>query len=155
MLAQSVQPVYSETIRPGLGYAGDVTPEQAWEILQQNSQAQLIDVRTSAEWMFVGMPDLTSLNKEVIQISWRLYPSFMINTEFTQSFLLRNLPEDAPLFFICRSGGRSRDAAIAVSSLGFTQCYNVEDGFEGEPDQEGHRGTASGWKNAGLPWGQK
>lgn len=155
MLAQHTQPVFSETAMPGLGYAGDVTPLQAWEILKRNPHAAFIDVRTPAEWVFVGEPDLSSLGKDAIRLPWRLYPSFAMNTEFVSLFLQENLPLDAPLLFLCRSGGRSRDAATAITAQGYLYCYNIESGFEGEPDASGHRGTLSGWKHANLPWGQK
>lgn len=155
MVAQCAQPVVSEVTRCGLGYAGDLTPRQAWELLAKNPDAVLVDVRTPAEWMFVGEPDLSSLNKNPIRLSWRLFPSFVVNPEFITSFERENIAKESPVLFLCRSGGRSLDAALAISALGYAHCYNIEDGFEGEPDAEGHRGTASGWKQNGLPWGQK
>ncbi len=154
-MAQNTQTVLSDVTRAGLGYAGDVSPKQAWEMLSENPAAVLVDVRTPAEWMFVGEPDLGVLNKNPIRLSWRLFPSFAVNPDFIPSFLNENIEKDAPVLFLCRSGGRSLDAALAISALGYSHCYNIEDGFEGEPNAEGHRGAASGWKQNGLKWGQK
>jgi len=41
-----------------------------------------------------------------------------------------------------------------VSEIGFTEAYNILEGFEGDKDENGHRGNVSGWKAAGLPWMQ-
>lgn len=154
-MSQAERLVLSDFCPPAAGYAGDISPSQAWQILSEFPEAQLVDVRTSAEWMFVGQPDLSSLGKEPIFLSWRLFPHFMVNPEFSASFLALDLAKDAPIVFLCRSGGRSRDAAQAMTALGYSYCYNIEEGFEGEPDAAGHRGTTSGWKYNGLPWGQK
>lgn len=137
------------------GFKGDVSSLQAWEILKSDETAVLVDVRTPAEWMFVGEPDISVLNKEVVRIPWRLYPSFMVNSEFAEMFAKENIPHEAPVLFICRSGGRSTDAAIAMAQQGWQNCYNIEGGFEGDPNAEGHRSTTSGWKFSGLSWGQK
>ena len=137
------------------GFKGDISPAQAWEILKSEENSVLVDVRTPAEWMFIGEPDLSSLNKEVIRIPWRLYPSFMINSEFSDMFSHENIPQNVSVLFLCRSGGRSLDAAIAIAQSGWKICYNIEGGFEGEPNAEGHRSTTSGWKFSALPWGQK
>ncbi len=137
------------------GFMGDISPAEAWDILQHQENAVLVDVRTPAEWMFVGEPDISALNKDLVRIPWRLYPSFMVNPDFMEMFISAQIPQDAPVLFICRSGGRSTDAALAVAQQGWSLCYNVEGGFEGEPDANGHRGTQSGWKYAGLHWGQK
>lgn len=154
-MTQSTQPIVSDITCVNKGYAGDVTPQQAWDILNQNPSAILVDVRTPAEWMFVGEPDISTINNNHLRLSWRLFPSFMVNPEFISSFLSENIAKDAPVLFLCRSGGRSLDAALAISAVGYTHCYNIEDGFEGEPNAQGHRGITSGWKQTGLPWGQK
>ncbi len=132
----------------------NIGPQEAWELLQKTKNATLIDVRTLPEWNFIGAPDLTSLHKELRQISWRLYPQMQVNQDFIQTLQQTIAAKDTPVIFMCRSGGRSLDAALASAQAGYSQCYNIEGGFEGEPDAHSHRGTTSGWKAAGLPWRQ-
>lgn len=134
-------------------YAGDITPAQAWQLLFDDTKAQLVDVRTDAEWTFVGLPDLTAQKKEPILLPWQVYPSMGRNAEFVD-LLAARLKKDTPIAFLCRSGGRSAAAAAAMSAAGFTKCYNIAGGFEGDVDEEGHRGTTNGWKAANLPWRQ-
>jgi len=132
-------------------YAGDLSPREAWDLLAQEAQAVLVDVRTQPEWAFVGVPDLGVLGREAMFVSWQDYPSMAHNAGFAEA--LAALPKDGPVLFLCRSGARSRAAAIAMTALGHTRCYNVAEGFEGDLDAEGHRGRG-GWKTAGLPWRQ-
>ena len=139
------------------GYAGDLTPQQTWERLSHNGAAQLIDVRTIAEWNFVGIPDLASLSRQTLLCEWQHFPpaanpSFV--QEVTDALKRTGYQPGAPLYFLCRSGARSRAAAIAMTSAGFGPCFNIAEGFEGNLDQARHRGTNSGWKAAGLPWVQ-
>ena len=146
--------------KKGLGlqmsYAGDISPKQAWEILAKEPGATLVDVRTRAEWSFVGIPDLGNLGKKTVLLSWQAYPEMAVDPDFTAK--LKAQLGDAtgnsagPLLFICRSGARSRSAAIAATSAGFTRCYNVSEGFEGDKDGSSHRGQRGGWKFAALPW---
>jgi rhodanese-related sulfurtransferase len=133
----------------------DVPPQAAWEALRSDPQAQLIDVRTDAEWNFVGLPDLVSAGKQAVLIPWQIYPAMAVNPAFTRHLAEAGLTTDHHLYFICRTGGRSMAAARAAQAAGYTAVYNVADGFEGPPDAAGHRGTISGWKAAGLPWRQK
>jgi rhodanese-related sulfurtransferase len=135
-------------------YAGDVTPEQAWTKLAENPRAALIDVRTPAEWSFVGVPDLRSVGKKPVLVPWASYPTMEINNAFAEHVAAAGVGKDAPLFFLCRSGQRSRAAAIAMTEQGYTACYNVSTGFEGDKDVAGHRGVVAGWKADGLPWVQ-
>jgi len=135
-------------------YAGDVSPLEAWKSLQKERNSILIDVRTIPEWQFVGAPDLSKLNKEVIFISWRLYPNMAINKEFCIQLAKSVAPKDAMLFFICRSGHRSMDAAIEATRYGYNNCYNIAGGFEGDVNEHGHRACRNGWKLNNLPWGQ-
>ena len=135
-------------------YAGDVTPTEAWEILNTRSEAVLIDVRTPAEWAYVGLPDLSAVGKQPLLVPWALFPSMTVNPDFGSEVESAVADRDAPLVFICRSGGRSRAAAIAMTARGYTSCYNVASGFEGDPDPQRHRGTISGWKVDNLPWVQ-
>ncbi len=135
-------------------YAGDVSPNDVWETLKTQPQALLIDVRTQPEWAFVGEPDLTSLGKKLVRLSWRLYPSMATNEQFLQQLAAEAPAKDTPLYFICRSGGRSIDAAIAATAAGWKSCYNVLDGFEGDATVEGQRGQTNGWQASALPWRQ-
>ena len=135
-------------------YAGDVTPTQAWEVLTGEAGAVLVDVRTEAEWQFVGKPDLSELGKEPALLSWQVYPDMHVNVEFVEHLRQIAPDPDAPVFFICRSGARSRAAAIAATEAGWRRCYNVAGGFEGDRNQSGHRGTTNGWKASGLSWTQ-
>ena len=135
-------------------YAGEVTPQQAWMTLTEDTRAALIDVRTPAEWSFVGVPDLNSIDKQPVLVPWALYPTMEINAAFAEQIAAVGVATDAPLFFICRSGARSRAAAIAMTERGYTSCYNVSTGFEGDKDGAGHRGHVAGWKADGLPWAQ-
>jgi rhodanese-related sulfurtransferase len=133
----------------------NVPPAQAWEALKTNPEAQLVDVRTDAEWTFVGVPDLSSLGKRLALIPWQVYPSMQHNTAFVDQLRKAELTPDHHIYFICRSGVRSLHAAEAAREAGFSQVYNVADGFEGQLDAEGHRGADSGWKVASLPWRQR
>jgi rhodanese-related sulfurtransferase len=138
-----------------MSYAGDLKPADAWKLLAENPQAQLVDVRTRPEWMFVGLPDLGKLGKKPVLKSWQGYPAMEVDGDFAVS-LSQQIPDrDAPVLFLCRSGARSRAAAVAMTAAGYGKCFNISDGFEGAPDAERHRGKAGGWKAAGLPWIQE
>lgn len=135
-------------------YRGDVSPSGAWRILAEDTSAVLIDVRTGAEWRYVGVPDLSQLGKEPIFACWQMYPGMEKNLEFVSEVANRNLHRDATLLFLCRSGARSKAAAAAMTGAGFSNCFNVSEGFEGDRDSEKHRSRVGGWKKAGLPWAQ-
>ncbi|MFC3230863.1 rhodanese-like domain-containing protein [Marinibaculum pumilum] len=135
-------------------YAGDVTPREAWEVLSSNPDAVLVDVRSAAEWTFVGLPDLRGLQKQPLLVAWQDFPGMTPNAGFLQSLQDEIPGRDAPVFFLCRSGGRSRSAAIAATAAGFAACFNVAGGFEGNLDEAAHRGQRDGWKAQGLPWVQ-
>jgi rhodanese-related sulfurtransferase len=135
-------------------YAGDVTPGDAWQALTQDTQAQLIDVRTHAEWVFSGLPNLESIGKAPQTISWKFYPNFDLNPQFLEQLEAAVPDKSAPLYFLCKTGGRSTDAAIAATAAGYQHCYNVAKGFEGDSNPFHQRGGTSGWKAAGLPWQQ-
>ena len=136
--------------------AGEITPQQAWEILQKEPRAVLIDVRSDAEWRYSGLPDLRALGKRTALITLLHYPTGEQNPAFLDEVKAATgaAPED-PLLVLCRSGARSRSAAEMAAEAGFTRCYNVATGFEGPRDPEGHRATISGWKHDGLPWVQE
>ncbi|WP_346893522.1 rhodanese-like domain-containing protein [uncultured Roseibium sp.] len=139
-------------------YAGDVESAQAYERLTKSKNTVLIDVRTRAEWNFVGVPDLSEIGKEVLLVEWQSFPPAPPVTEFAAglSALLaqQGFDQETELYFLCRSGQRSQSAAIALTQAGYGKCFNVSGGFEGSLDQKNHRGTQSGWKAAGLPWVQ-
>ena len=135
-------------------YAGDVSPREAWNILSSDAKAVLVDVRTAPEWSFVGVPDLSELGKRVVQQSWQVFPRMEVDPDFAARLAAIAGDRDAPLVFLCRSGARSRAAAIAMTKAGYGRCYNVATGFEGNHDAQRHRGTVAGWKADGLPWRQ-
>lgn len=136
----------------------DVPVEEAWAHLSQDESAVLIDVRTRAEWTFVGLPDLSGIGKRVLTVEWQTYPESDVNAGFaerlTQALDAAGATKDTELLFICRSGARSRMAAEAMTRAGYRQCKNVADGFEGPLDADRHRGQVAGWKAAGLAWVQ-
>ncbi|HBA41548.1 MAG TPA: sulfurtransferase [Alphaproteobacteria bacterium] len=140
-------------------YAGDISPVSAWDILQAEADAVLVDVRTDAEWAFVGGPDLGALGKELLLLQWQVFPQMARDGAFSQKLdqMLRDCGagKDTAVIFICRSGARSRDAAISLTGAGYHRCYNLAGGFEGDLDAQGHRGQVNGWKCAGLPWRQR
>ena len=138
-------------------YAGDITPLEAWKILNDNPQAVLVDVRTDAEWRFVGVPDLSSLGRDVLYIEWNTSDG-----KRNENFLaeLKDQvgpaaagPGERPVVFLCRSGNRSISAAEVATEAGIAPSYNVLDGFEGNLNAQGHRGD-TGWRAIGLPWKQ-
>ena len=128
----------------GLPYAGALTPKEANEVWQLAPGAKLVDVRTRAEWDWVGrIPGAE-------EIEWMNYPSNQANTNFLAQLKQRVDPE-ALVMFICRSGVRSHQAACLASEAGYN-AYNVLEGFEGDKDANGQRGKIGGWRHAGLPW---
>ena len=145
----------SESSSAGTEYAGDINPDDAWDLLCSDKRAVLIDVRTTAEWSYVGLPDVSSLDKELVKLDWKQFPSMTVNPRFVDELGALGFDADQALLFICRSGARSKDAAIAISQAGFRYCYNVAEGFEGDRDAKKHRGGVGGWKMRGLPWVQE
>ena len=133
--------------RMGLPYAGALTPREAYEIWQSAPAAKVVDVRTHAELNYVGrIPGATEI--EILT-----YPGNRPNPTFLQE-LEQQVDKEAAVMFICRSGGRSHNAAMLATRVGYTACYNVLEGFEGDKDPQGHRNTVGGWRVAGLPWTQ-
>jgi rhodanese-related sulfurtransferase len=133
----------------------DISPEATWEALSQDPAAVLIDVRTDAEWNFVGLPDLSAVGKQTVLIPWQVYPSMQVNGAFAEHLRKAGLTAESKLYFICRSGARSLAAGQAAQAAGFPHAFNVADGFEGPVDAAGHRGQLAGWKATGLPWQQR
>jgi len=135
------------------GYAGDVDPSEAYAKLQAEPDAVLVDVRTGAEWSYVGQPDLVQIGKRVILLEWQHFPDGALNGSFVQDLREAGVGEGVPIYFLCRSGVRSAAAARAATVAGLGPAYNVSDGFEGPLGGDGHRDVA-GWKASGLPWRQ-
>jgi len=128
-------------------YAGALTPKEAQELLQLAPQARLVDVRTRAEWDWVGRVP------HALEIEWQAYPDGVPNAHFLQE-LKHAVSTESMLLFMCRSGARSSAAATAASAAGFPDCYNVLEGFEGDKNSNGQRGHVNGWRFHGLPWVQ-
>lgn len=141
-----------------MAYAGNIDVKEAWALLQSDPKAQLVDVRTAAEWAFVGMPDLSSVGRKVILIEWQGFPGMARNPQFeaevAEKLQAAGAGPATPIAFLCRSGARSQAAAAVMTARGFSQCFNVVGGFEGDLDAHRHRGQSSGWKASGLPWVQ-
>jgi rhodanese-related sulfurtransferase len=133
----------------------NVTPAEAWRALAENPRAHMVDVRTEAEWAYVGGPDLGALGKRVVPICWQVFPAMQVNPAFVEDLRAHGFTPDDHLYFLCRSGVRSLHAAAAAIAAGFPHAYNIADGFEGPPDADGRRGTVAGWKVAGLAWRQR
>jgi Rhodanese-related sulfurtransferase len=134
-------------------YAGDIDPAESYAALEASTDAVLVDVRTAAEWSYVGLPDLSQIGKRVIPIEWQHFPDGTQNDNFLEQLRHAGVAEGVPVYFLCRSGVRSVAAAKAATAAGLGPAYNVSDGFEGPLDHDGHR-TVAGWKAAGLPWRQ-
>lgn len=143
------------TANPSTAYAGDLSPREAWDLLRREPDAQLVDVRTAAEWKFVGTPDLSPIGRKLHCLEWRCFPAMTPNPGFlAQLRAALSGKTDASVLLLCRSGGRSREAAETLTAAGFTRCFNIAGGFEGDLDADGHCGRQYGWKAAGLPWTQ-
>lgn len=133
----------------------DIGPKETWKLLSEDANCALVDVRTDAEWNFVGLPDLGAVGKQPVLIPWQLYPTMQVNGHFADQLHKAGLTPLHRIFFICRSGARSLAAGQAAQAAGFPHAFNVADGFEGPVDGDGHRGTVAGWKAEGLPWRQR
>jgi rhodanese-related sulfurtransferase len=133
----------------------NVAPQDVWKALLADPDAQMVDVRTDAEWSFVGIADLSQAGKTPALIPWQVFPSMQVNGVFTEQVKQAGLKPEHKIYFLCRSGVRSMAAAQAAIAAGFPHAYNITDGFEGPPDSEGHRGHVAGWKASELPWRQR
>lgn len=138
----------------------EASPLEAWEALKSDPSVVLVDVRTTAEWTYIGLPVLDSIGKDVLKVEWMQFPQMTCNENFAIE-LLSQLGDKNPsaIYFLCRSGVRSHHAARYVlannaESDRDVQCFNVLEGFEGDQDDHKHRGTINGWKVRGLPWCQ-
>ena len=153
MIASMVKKIIGTNPAAGIqAYAGDISAWQAWDMLTDDGAAVLVDVRTLAEWQFVGRPDLAKLGKTVTLVPWVNYPDMARNPNFIADVEVTGAGREAPILLLCRSGQRSAHAAMALTAAGFSTCYNIIDGFEGHHDAHGHRGANHGWKALDLPW---
>lgn len=133
-----------------------LTPKEAWDLLQADPRATLIDIRSTMEYLFVGHP------RGAIHVSWMDEPEWTVNPRFVsevRKVMLGGATDHsgvaaAPVVLICRSGKRSIDAGRALIEAGFTNVHHVDTGFEGELDEHHHRSSVGGWRHAGLPWEQ-
>jgi rhodanese-related sulfurtransferase len=140
-------------------YEDDVSVGDCWSALSDDPDAFLIDVRTTAEWTYVGVPATPAGARPVTLAEWQTFPTMGVDPAFAER-LGGHVREsggtsDSRLYFLCRSGARSMASAAAMTAAGFRHCFNVADGFEGPLDAHGHRGTTAGWKAEGLPWSQR
>jgi rhodanese-related sulfurtransferase len=136
----------------------DVAVLETWERLKGDPKAVLVDVRTRAEWAFVGFPDLSGIGRDVLLLEWQTFPDSRVAPDFADrleaALAARGVEKGDEIFFICRSGGRSRMAAEVMAAAGYRRCRNVAEGFEGPIDNKRHRGQIAGWKFADLDWVQ-
>jgi rhodanese-related sulfurtransferase len=128
-----------------LPYAGELSPQEAFAILQQDRNAVLIDVRSQAELDLVGRVP------SAIHIEWAFYPGMVANADFAAQ-LQSQINQDKTIIFMCRTGGRSHNAALVAQQLGYSQAYNMTEGFEGQANALKQRTLINGWKHANLPW---
>lgn len=128
-----------------LPYTGVLTPMEAYDVLQNTKNAVLVDVRSNAELELVGKVSGAQ------SIEWAFYPGMVANENFPAQ-LIEQVDKSAVVIFMCRTGGRSHNAAAVASQLGFAEAYNMLEGFEGESNAEKQRTLINGWRHAGLPW---
>lgn len=137
-------------LEQSLPYAGAVTPEEAFDLIQQHPEVLLVDVRTLAERDWVGRVLIPEAQHKAVQ--WSTYPGGVPNPEFLDELANTTPSKDSVILFLCRSGVRSRHAAKLATENGYSQCYDILQGFEGDKDHHGHRKTVGGWCSAALPW---
>lgn len=126
----------------------NLDPKQAWQLLQADEDAVLVDVRTAMEHAFVGHPP------GAVPIPWKEFPDWQINAGFVDQVAKVAPNKNAPVLLLCRSGQRSLDAAAVLEAAGYTRPINILEGFEGPLDDNKHRGNRGGWRFHDLPWEQ-
>jgi rhodanese-related sulfurtransferase len=130
-----------------LPYSGAMPPKDAYQLMLSAPGAKLVDVRSKAELDFVGrVPG-------AIEIEWATYPGMKPNPNFLAA-LEQQVDKEALVVFLCRTGARSHNAAATAANAGYTESYNILEGFEGDKDAKNHRNASNGWRAAGLPWEQ-
>lgn len=133
-----------------------LTPQQAWDLMQEDPRAVLVDIRATMEYLFVGHP------VGAVHIPWIDEPDWTVNPHFVtevRKLLLGGAVCDidegcAPVILICRSGKRSKEAGRALIEAGFSRVFHIDEGFEGDLDEHHHRSSRGGWRFRGLPWEQ-
>ncbi|MFZ3003559.1 MAG: rhodanese-like domain-containing protein [Undibacterium umbellatum] len=147
---QTLQTARQRGQEQALPYAGAVTPQEAYALLQNDSKILLVDVRTNAERDWVGRVNISEAQHLTVQ--WSLYPGGTPNPDFLAQ-LQASVPDKASIIlFLCRSGVRSRHGAKLATENGYANCFDILQGFEGDKDEQGHRKTTGGWCHQGLPW---
>jgi rhodanese-related sulfurtransferase len=140
-------------------YAGDLSVNECWDLLENDEDTLLVDVRTKAEWAYVGLPLLEASMPGLVLQEWQAFPDMTVDegfpTRLQEKLVEAGVGKDAKLCFLCRSGVRSLAAARAMAFIGYQNSFNVSGGFEGDLDKSGHRGIRNGWKAEGLPWQQR
>ena len=135
----------------------EVPVKAAWTAVAGNKRAVLIDVWTRAEWQFVGVPDLSSAGKRAVLVEWQSNPDQRVADDFRERLQAEleaiGATQDDDLYFICRSGARSLNAARVMAAAGYRRCHNVSEGFEG-PLGPSRKRDVAGWKVSGFPWTQ-
>ncbi|WP_434776945.1 rhodanese-like domain-containing protein [Neisseria sp. Ec49-e6-T10] len=145
IMSDFLQEISERAKTNGIPYYGLASAAETWAVLQQTTDAILIDVRTQAEFQFVGhVPDS-------VLIEWKSFPGMKTNEHFLEQ-LQKITKKDQIIFLLCRTGARSHDAALAATAIGYTHLINIEHGFEGDKNAAGHRGCVNGWKASALPW---
>lgn len=140
-----LQLAQQRAVEKTLPYSGALTPNEAFNLMQQNPSIVLVDVRSRAELELVGKVP------QAKHIEWAFYPGMLANAEFATQ-LAQQVDKNLTVVFMCRTGGRSHNAAVVAHQLGFTNVYNMLEGFEGEANNLQQRTLINGWKHAGLPW---
>jgi rhodanese-related sulfurtransferase len=135
----------ARAVDASLSYAGALTPYEVYDVLQKTQHAVLVDVRSKAELDLVGQVP------GAVHVEWAYYPGMAANPDFPAQLEMQ-VDKEALVIFMCRTGGRSHQAAALAASLGFTEAYNMLEGFEGEANAEKQRTLINGWRHAGLPW---
>ena len=126
----------------------NLSPKESWALLQENSKAIMIDVRTTIEHSFIGHPP------EAVHIPWKEFPGMKLNEDFVSQVNDVVKDKDRPVLLLCRSGQRSLAAAEVLGEMGYQHLINIVEGFEGPLDDNRHRGNLGGWKYHELPWTQ-
>ncbi|BBO99427.1 rhodanese-like domain-containing protein [Sulfuriferula nivalis] len=147
-LSAILQTARERAAAANLPYSGLLTPGEAHYLSQHAPSAHIVDVRSHAELDLVGVVE------SAVNIEWQTFPGWRANPDFI-SQLKASVDPESLVMFMCRSGGRSNSAAIAAQAVGYSEVYNILEGFEGDKNEEGRRGYKSGWKVAGLPWKHK
>ena len=131
-----------------------INPKDAFEMLKSQKNSFLVDVRTNEEFNFVGTVDASAFENRMLLNPWQTLPQMQLNPDFA-NILASKIPTNTTLFFLCKTGGRSGQSAEFALSMGYQNCFNIVNGFEGDLNQDAQRGKVNGWKASNLPWRQR